>query len=473
MTTIKGTRGSTNDTGDGTATKRSGAADPELYGCAALLGIAILVAEGELAGPLVATFLAVLTASVALCFWLIRAGSFVLPAGLGWLMAVLMIGSVSAAVGIASGQPGNNADLVRDLLIALAYIGFLLVGYYYGRERSATSLVWWVLIVIGGVNSVIHLWLFTGQITSGVSDVYILRLEAGRGTQVQLAAVVATWLVTRGRKPGDLWTKVAFATAGVCVLSITLALSRLLIIELVIVAMIFSASRLREGSDTLEFRVLRAIGVTVGGLAALSLAVFSLRFISETAYTFVYDGFIEKLLNSYNEVASTQQQSLQDIDENYRAFESERGLQLFSDAGWFGQWFGQGWGTAVPLGLDTASTQSNFVRTEAAFLHNGYINYLVKVGIAGLAAYLAFMVRLIYLAVFEPVRGEDQARAVAQRQALIAVVLCLAVGSLTGGGFGFPAGFLSTALLLGTCMYTPTPGRDARVFPTVRSQEET
>lgn len=435
---------------------RTGAPGAELYGCAALLGLAIFIAEGGYAGPMVTTLFAIFVASVTLAFWLVRSDFFILPVGLGWVLAMLMIGSLSAVVASADGRGSGQTDLVRDVAIILSYAGFLLVGHHYGRAGAAVRLVWWALITVGALRSLIHLWLFFGEVAGGVSDVYVLRLEAGRGDQVQLVAVIAACLVARRRQPGDVWRKVAVVAAGLCVLSITLALSRVLLTELIIVAMVFTATRLADGTGTLRVRVARAFTVLAGGVASLALALFALRFVSEAAFTFVYEGFVEKLLNSYNEVASTRQQSLQDINENYRAFESERGVQSFLEAGWFGQWFGQGWGTAVTLGLDTASTRSDFVRTEAAFLHNAYINYLVKVGIVGVACYIGFVLRLIHLAVFEPSEHQEQVESLWRRQALLAAVLCLGVASLTGGGFGFPSGFLSVALFIGTCLYAPT-----------------
>lgn len=435
--------------------------DPEVICGAILLGLAIFLAEGGYFGPIATTLFALLAASVALAFWLIRTGSFVLPVGLGFLLAILMIGSGSASVAMSVGRGGSQTDLVRDVAILLSYSTFLLAGYYFARDCGAVRLVWWVLIVVGVLRSAVQLWLFTGQVASGVSDVYVLRLEAGRGEQVQLVAVVAACLLVRGSRPGDFWAKVAKLSAAICVVSITLALSRVLLTELIIVAMIFSATRIVDGSGSLRLSLSRAFTVAAGGVAVLTLALISLRWVSEPAFTFVYEGFIEKLLNSWNEVVSTQQQSAQDIDENYRAFESDRGVQSFINAGWFSQWFGQGWGTSVKLGLDTASTRSEFVRTEAAFLHNGYISYLVKVGIIGLSCYVGFMLRLVHHAVFEPGQGEGGGRSVPQRQALLSVALCLGVASLTGGGFGFPSGFLSVALLIGTCLYAPLrPGSE-------------
>lgn len=434
-----------------------------------LLGVAILAAEGGYVGPLVAAFLAVLVAAVTLLFWLIRARSTLFPVGLGWMIAMLTIGCMSAVRALAMGDAGDTLDLVRDLLIVFSYVGFLLVGCYYRRERNARLLVWWVLISVGVVLSIVHIWLFTVQIAAGVSDLYVLRLEAGRGSQVQLAAVIAACLVSRGRPSRDIWYVVAVSAAGLCVLSIALALSRVLLLQLIIVAMVFVATRVDDDFSTLRFRLLHAVTVAAGGVAVFTLALLSLRFISDAAFTFAYDGFVKKLFNSWNEVASTEIESEQDINDNYRAFEAQRGIQSFLGGDWFDQWFGQGWGAAVPLGLNTASTKVDFVRTEAAFLHNGYVSYLIKGGILGMSCYIVFMLRIVLLAIFQPVARTDRTAGDWQRQAALAVVLCLAAASLTAGGFAFPSGFLSVALLLGTCLYTPV---GASTYDDVRSSAD-
>ncbi|WP_194288476.1 O-antigen ligase family protein [Ornithinicoccus halotolerans] len=450
-----GVSGSRQSLGDSDGPPAAHPVHVELYGLAALLGLAILIGEGNVAGPMVASFLAVLTASGALVVWLVRPGPSPVPVGLAWLLAMLTIGSMAAVVATAHGRAGDRTDLVRDVAIVLSYLGFIAAGHSFTRERRALRALWWLLLILGGVRSVHHLWLFTGQVSAGVSDLYLLRLEAGRGEQVQLVAVVATYLLVRGRPRRGWWQRLAIGAAVLCALSMTLAMSRILLLQLLIVAMVFAATRVAAGTGTLRLVLVRAVTVVGGGLALLTIVFFSLRFVSEPAYTVAYEGFVEKLFNSWNEVASTSQQSAQDIDQNYRAFESERGVRLFSDAGWFEQWFGLGWGTAVPLGLDTASTRSEFVRTEAAFLHNGYINYLVKTGMIGLACYVGFMLRLLYLAVFQSSAAVEDRQDTARRQALLALVLCLAAATVATGGLGFPAGFLSLALLLGTCLYTP------------------
>lgn len=444
----------------------SPALDRELQAGAVLLGGVILVAEGGYAGPMVATFLAVVVAALALLFWLIRARRVLFPVGLGWLIAMLMIGCLSAVGAYATGDVGESSDLVRDLLILFSYVGFVLVGCYYRQERDARLWAWWVLIAVGVVLSILHIWAFTVQIAAGVSDLYVLRLEAGRGSQVQLVAVIAACLVSRGRPSRDVWRTVAVLAASLCVLSIALALSRVLLLQLIIVAMAFVATRVDDHLSTLRLRLLHAVTVAAGGVAVLAMALLSLRFLSDAAFTFAYDGFVKKLLNSWNEVASTEIESVQDINDNYRAFEARRGIESFLSTGWFAQWFGQGWGTAVPLGLNTASTKADFVRTEAAFLHNGYVNYLVKGGILACTCYLAFMLRLVLMAIFQPVAARERVPGDWQRQALLAIVLCLAAASLTAGGFAFPSGFLSVALLLGTCLYTPV---GASTYDDVRS----
>lgn len=418
--------------------------------CAGLIGVTLLV--GEYAGPLAACASAVMIAGGVLIWAWDPSVKHRPPPGASWLILLAALGCFSAVIMLASGSLQSDLrDITRDVLIILSSLLFFVVGHRFSRRWDTSCVLLGALVIVGTVVSLVQIALFVEAVSRGVQDLYVLRLVAGRGSIAQLCAVVAVHMLTRDMPRSRLRT-LLWIMAAVCLLSIVLTLSRLVLLLLLIFGLIFAATKL----DSIDGRTLvpatsRALLVILGSVLTLSGVIFALQFISREAYEFVWTGFVEKLLNSWTEVATTEIQTLSDLNANYRAFESGKAMEMFRGGNWFAQWVGHGWGANVPLGMDTASSRDEFVRVEAAFLHNGYINYLVKTGVIGAALYVAFLSHLAALALWGRPLSEIGEKGLMRRQALLATVLALAAGSVIAGGLAFPAGFLSIALLLGLC----------------------
>ena len=112
----------------------------------------------------------------------------------------------------------------------------------------------------------------------------------------------------------------------------------------------------------------------------------------------------------------------------------------------------------MEFGFETASTKANFSRTNAPFLHNEYANYLMKIGIFGFLLYVGFMWELITRAIAKDAWPSGDF-AMIQRKVLLAAVLVLAVGTVAGGGLGFPAIYFGLITLIGAC-FGPVWGPD-------------
>jgi hypothetical protein len=146
-------------------------------------------------------------------------------------------------------------------------------------------------------------------------------------------------------------------------------------------------------------------------------AYFILLWVFPAAFNFISEVFIVKLLNSRTEVATSNLETRSQIAENYRAFELANVLAVFNGGSNYAQWFGQGWGSALKFGLETAG--SHFSRIEAAFLHNGYAYYLMKTGIIGLLMYGCFLLHLAVRAI-SPKSWQALPEAKMQRNVLLA-----------------------------------------------------
>jgi len=104
--------------------------------------------------------------------------------------------------------------------------------------------------------------------------------------------------------------------------------------------------------------------------------------------------FLEKVIHSFREVSIASYSDASDINQNWRGYESARGLSEFLAGSPFQKLFGYGFGKAVDLAL-YIDLGGNDIR-YAPILHNGYIYLLVKTGVTGLILYclsLVFIVR--------------------------------------------------------------------------------
>jgi O-antigen ligase len=237
-----------------------------------------------------------------------------------------------------------------------------------------------------------------------------------------------------------------------------LTLSRGLMLDLIILAIAmvgFTATRY----GTLIPDVLKSVVVILSALAVAVGLYFAVRFAMPPVGQFIDEFFITKLQNSFTEVSGTNLETRNQIMTNYRAFELERVMQQFREQSVLVQWLGQGWGSTLEFGFETASSKSTFSRTNAPFLHNGYAYYLMKTGIVGLLLYIVFLSHVTLRATASKTWPRADF-AVVRRRILLAAVGVLASHTVTAGGLGFPAIYFGLLTLLAAC-YGPVWGPDS------------
>jgi hypothetical protein len=431
-----------------------------VFACSVFMPIIV----AEYVGPIIGMGFAILM----LCSGIIWIRNFPTPrfptAGF-WLVGILLVGLASAVAADRSGVTTLNINLQRDLAITVSYILFLTVGYYFAYSRSSLRLILVALAAAGLVISIVQLVKAGMVVSSGVKDLYLFRLDAGRGSASQFAALCAGLVLLQDAAVVKYRPMILVSTA-ITVLSILSTLSRGLMLDLIILAVtVMGLTMNRRGTlvpDVLNFffAIISAATVVVG-------VYFALRLLLPAVSHFIDEFFITRLQNSFAEVASTELETRNQIATNFRAFELERSTQQFEEQTALAQWLGQGWGATVEFGMETASTKSSFSRTSGAFFHNGYAYYLMKVGIVGLLLYIGFLCHLALRATaYKTWHSGDFP--VIRRKILLAAVVSLAVNTVTGGGLGFPGDNFGLVALLGAC-YGPVWGtvmKGERLQPT-------
>lgn len=364
-----------------------------------------------------------------------------------WLVAIFVVGLASSVYANTTGNSVEGINLQRDIGIIVSYLLFLIGGYLFAYDRSTFRLGLVILVLVGLIVSVVHLIQFGIVVSGNVSSLYLLRLSAGRGSVTEYAALFAGVILLADPVMERYKSHLRFGI-GFLALSILLTLSRGLILDILMFGLILAALAVR-GSGPLRldaFNLIRTVGIVILSVAATYLIV---KWTLPVAFNFVKDQFVTKLVNSFTEVSGTNLETRNQIADNYRAFELKHVISLFTDSSTFVQWVGQGWGSTLRFGFETASTKSNFSRTEAPFLHNGYAYYVMKTGIIGVVLYVCFLLHLAIRAVCPRTwKGDPLVR---QRKVLLALALAIAADTVASGGLGFPASHLGAVFLVGMC----------------------
>ena len=108
--------------------------------------------------------------------------------------------------------------------------------------------------------------------------------------------------------------------------------------------------------------------------------------------------FAGKFALSLRELAVAHYSDVRDINLNFRGYETKRALLQFGEGSAAQMLFGQGFGATVDLGismpLEVTSSGTVRLMRHVGLLHNGYMFLLIKVGIIGLACYIAVLLYL-------------------------------------------------------------------------------
>ncbi len=369
----------------------------------------------------------------------------ILPLGL--LLIVGLMGTLIGGFGNAAIQ---DVNFQRDILILLSYLVAVAIGQWFAGSGKFEQVFWRALVLSAVVIANVHLLRFGMALSSGVTDLNSLRLEAGRGSFTEFAGVIGIFMLKSLTGRSKL-SAAQYLALTLILLSLVASLSRGLLISVALLGLFIATSSIMARSQLLAFSLVKIAYLAASSVVVLLAAYFALWIALPQVAGFLDKFFFAKVLQSWTEVSSTQFLTSREIAANYRAFEADRAIAQFESHPIYAQFIGQGWGTVVEFGIETASTTSDFSRTNAAFLHNGYVNFLVKSGFLGVLFYILFLARFLGIARTGRADANRPMLETAKRKFLFVVVIAVVLGSLTTGGFGYPASYLAMAMLLGAC----------------------
>ena len=278
-------------------------------------------------------------------------------------------------------------DVLRDVWYFTNPIITMAFGYLAFEEIESWQEFMQPLIAVGllaSIYSAVNDYLNRDVILlSNSTDA--VHIATGRFGQAMVPIILILFARKAGLGAGRLdqrkWMRVMLYTLGS--LAIIISFSRTLI-SVLLMGLLFSVRY--KGLGT---RFLRSSGAGILGVAVLVGVAVTVASSMSTLST----NFIDKILNTKDEVKVRHFDTYQEISDNWRGFEAYRALQTYDTFSLREQTMGAGLGALVDLGFAMQLTPTESMRF-IPITHNGYAYLLIKTGIAGLILFALFLVQI-------------------------------------------------------------------------------
>lgn len=273
---------------------------------------------------------------------------------------------------------GNSFDYItKDAWYNAKIVLYIQLGYIIGCCVKNINSIF--LGVIGYSVVIVSVYLYNLLLMGGLSD-YSSAYDAGR-IEIMVAMSLPL-LICR-----DLGLKGAVKN---------------FIAVLLFIGIVFSYSRTLIGCTlVLVFALVGAfsswskvIKLVAGAIVFALVVVLVRQMIFFDAVSVESEGFLGKVFNSFSEVAFVDQSDYESIMKNWRGFEAFNANEKFWSNSLFSQFFGNGFGSTVDLGIDIEFEDRVNMR-YISHLHNGYYYVVLKFGLFGLLVYLLAISNII------------------------------------------------------------------------------
>lgn len=353
---------------------------------------------------------------------------------------------LTAFLGFASGLGNDVYDYFKDAWYILNPLLVMLIGLtlYRARPQLAAGMA---AFVVGGL--IISIWHMRGYVI--MPDLIMLpaariRGYIGAGFYAPVMGVIIALVCAKCWRETVGLPRWFFGFAAlIMALAVVGSFSRTA--WLVMALGVMAALGLFARREWLHVGVPALIAAAV--LATLHLTV-DVRSDHAALQTFWV-----KVLRSIDEIGADDFRSVREINLNFRAYETQRGMQQFQESGIVGMLLGQGFGTKVDLQLLVPLQFDEFGNHGVRFipvLHNGYVYLLTKVGVLGLLMFLFTMGYLYMTARRMASGGPASPRRSSARLLQVSVVILAVTTYIIGGVYNkfdlFPF-ILLTGYLLG------------------------
>ena len=302
---------------------------------------------------------------------------------------ILMI--LSGFIGMLSNlDMVNTKDILRDVWLLLNPILLIIGVYYMYMEIFDIEKILKIFIHASVFLAIQHIVVILLNIDS-VTTLYQLRLVS-RG--YYLVAMGLGILLTQNLVKIKPIKKKIY----ICILSVSniISFSRASILILLIFIFIGMIKQILRMSNENVFRFIKSISITLilGFLFYFIIKNINIeKFKQLEKIPKLIASYIEKIINSVQEIGGNKFNSMKDIQDNWRSYESYRVLESFKTGNIYQIVFGKGIGVLVDLNLRIKLAGGYY--TKIPHFHNGYLYILIKTGIIGAFIYSIYILNYI------------------------------------------------------------------------------
>jgi O-antigen ligase len=311
----------------------------------------------------------------------------------------------------------DSRHVFRDISYALTPVSLLYTGFWISGSRNIWPGILKILILGGILIACIHIFKFLINpdiLSQPISDI---RLKAQNPNVSLVGLTMVLGIFQKWFKSGNLFPRY---------------IPGIIALPILITSFVLSFSR-----TGIVLAIVMAISLVgwVGRInlkAALTITILFIVFILVLITTPKNDitTFRGKIARSLIEITISDYKDYQDINNNWRGYETYRAVHKFASGSPVHIIFGYGFGSLVDLGMTMNLSGVDF--TEIPILHNGYAYILVKTGLFGILCYLFFYISLIRTAL-KYKKDQDSERAIMSRL-LLGCLLCLILSMYVVGG---------------------------------------
>ena len=295
----------------------------------------------------------------------------VIPGAILFFMMLL-----AGLIGVSGNNPYNVA---KDVWYVGNSATVLLFGYLLMERIGSLQPVLRVFAISASVVATVHIVRFSLH-PSSLQSLLDIRTEVSAGYYITalglgIAYTAAKFKLDILNNGYALW-----GTALLCLASVTLSFSRTLwvAVMVVVITAVFGAG-LRN--------VVRWI-LLLGCMALFAAAISDIDS-GGSAPEEATDTFRGKIINSFQELKVADYTTFEEINMNWRGFESYCALQSYLSGNTLEHIVGKGFGTDIDIGFTMTLNDEEF--DFIPILHNGYLYLLVKTGLVGLTSFLSFL----------------------------------------------------------------------------------